>query len=555
MSKNQHKQAFINDVFVVLFMFIIEYIIFHNVIGTNNLLGDTVDGRLIAHISEHWYQVFCGNETITEMHGIFYPAENVLAYSDLLLPVGAFSALLRLIGVTPFSAFKYVMIFFHLLGGIVFYFHVRYQHRINIIPGLLATMVFTFSGIIFTQNVQIISVTTLSIGLVFLYNLLNNKKRSYRIINGVLFALFWVLEACNAFYVAYMFALQLIIFFIVAILVLLIRDRDRLLTYLRRWYEYVIYMVVMGLLLIPFLKLYMPIFNSGGGRTWEEVFVSPVELLFYNGLNNYALKDPLSDVHTGYCLTSFPGAFPLLTSILLLLIVCVGIVLAIMKKTATKRLIIILAISTILILLFGISVGGNTLWKIIYMIVPGAKAIRATQRWIVVMLVPLSLIIGLCANVTYVLCEGKKKVAICVAYMLVVLLFSYENIYWPGFSSSWNDDDSKAYEEYVKAPPDDCRIFYIKNGDVYGGNTYVNNTSFMSRDDKIQMDAMAIATFYHLKTFNGYSGLKPKNWNIVSDVGADTDNQAKEWMRINGIEPDNVYAYDMIKNTWSKVSN
>ena len=84
MKDKKVREELIIDAFAMLFLLAGELYFFRNIIGTGQLISDGSDGRLTMLIAEHWYNVFRGRASIMDM-GMFYPAKNTLAYSDMLL--------------------------------------------------------------------------------------------------------------------------------------------------------------------------------------------------------------------------------------------------------------------------------------------------------------------------------------------------------------------------------------------------------------------------------------------------------------------------------------
>ena len=81
------KNGVLYAVSAIVLLCVCEWFFFRKMYGSVLLFGDTGDGRLTMLITEHWYHVFQGRASVTDL-GIFYPAPNTLGYSDLLLGFG-----------------------------------------------------------------------------------------------------------------------------------------------------------------------------------------------------------------------------------------------------------------------------------------------------------------------------------------------------------------------------------------------------------------------------------------------------------------------------------
>ena len=99
--------------YIFIFILILsEIFFFRNILFNNSLFGDLGDGRLTMLITEHWYRFCCGLEKINDL-GIFYPVENTLAYSDMLLGYGIIHSIFRFCGLDMFISYKITLILVH----------------------------------------------------------------------------------------------------------------------------------------------------------------------------------------------------------------------------------------------------------------------------------------------------------------------------------------------------------------------------------------------------------------------------------------------------------
>ena len=109
--KNKHLVTWIELIIIIL---ILEAFFFRNILfDSGAMLEDAGDGLYTNLVTEHWYKVLIGKESIADLP-IFYPTEGTLAYSDMLLGFGIFHTVLRLLGINMFLSFKFTLIFTHL---------------------------------------------------------------------------------------------------------------------------------------------------------------------------------------------------------------------------------------------------------------------------------------------------------------------------------------------------------------------------------------------------------------------------------------------------------
>lgn len=134
-------------VIVSIILFICEWFFFRNVIGTANgaLIGDRGDGRFTTLIAEHWWRFIQGKEGFSEL-SIYYPYQNILGYSDLLLGYGIVHSFLRLIGFNMFSAYKWTLIIYHVFGTVSMYYLLRKTLKCHTLWAMFGTIGFCFSN-------------------------------------------------------------------------------------------------------------------------------------------------------------------------------------------------------------------------------------------------------------------------------------------------------------------------------------------------------------------------------------------------------------------------
>ena len=546
-------------IFFVILIIIAEYLFFHNVIGTDACLGDTCDGRLTALISEHWYQFFIGNDSLTEVHGMFYPTDNVLSHSDIMLGVGIIHSLMRALGAGIFTAYKYSLIIIHATGSLSLLFYLYHCKKNNIISSFLGVVFFSYSNILLLQgfNTQLFCVSFLVIELIFLHYFIHSGRRVVRLIHAVLLGVNLSLQFYTAYYVAFMGALQLFIIAVVLALMMIIRDRQHLLDLLKRWYEFVVAIACFILSMIPFVLLYIPRFRTQGGTDYDSVYVTHLSDLFYNGFDK--TQDSSIEIYSkNYSVLNHTEFFPVVTASLFGVLLILTLILIIIKRTCTDNgvkpyVIISLIISTAVIFIIGISINDFSLWRIIYTFIPGASVLRAGLRWHLILMLPLSVLTAFMTDYIYNLSADRLRYLTAALILIATGIIWLDNYNPSGALSSYNSTDSESFISYVKKPPLDAEVFYIKNGDEELGNRYIESvTPLIPSCCKIDMDALYISAYYNLKTINGYSGGTPKGWDIVALKDTDTDSQVADWIKLSGIDKDKVYVYGMRENAWHR---
>ncbi len=536
---------FLTSFFAILLILAGTYIFFDNVLLNDHLIGSRVDGRLNTFFVEHWFQVFCGNESWMQLRA-FYPAQNVLSYSDVMLGFALPYSLFRLFGVDMYMAFKYSVILVHLLGSIALWFFMNRCLKCSHWASLAAVVGFSFSNGYYaiTANPQMFAESLLPIILIcaFCYaKYFYDKRRVFFALAGL--GLF-VLLFYTAFYVAYFTCVFLFLFVpLFCLSACLCIPAKNIFSTIRKasvhWPEYLLYLALCVVAMLPFLYLYLPNFQNVGGRSWSDVVMYSPTLpnLIGQDINNIFNLD-LSVYHLK---TGFP---PLYLALFILTMVC-HVCLAVKNKRHGYKEIwsLSLAVSCIVSLFLVILWdNGFSLWYFFFKFIPGASAIRGIGRWLTFITLPVSICFSAFADV----CLGKYKAGrrcILPALALTVFLCNHSTV---GVTTTWNAASENAFTSSVPAPPDDCEVFYLTD--------YKHASTANDGWEEFQMDAWAIAQTYDLKTLNGYSGMYPDGWDLYM-ADENIDAKATDWMERNSADDIVLYSYDLGTREWTRKSD
>ncbi len=107
----------------------------------------------------------------------------------------------------------------------------------------------------------------------------------------------------------------------------------------------------------------------------------------------------------------------------------------------------------------------------------------------------------------------------------------------------------------MPVPPEDCKVFFISQGDNnHGRKEVIGLTDIFSNESAdYQLDAWQIANQYNLVTINGYSGQAPIGWKLDNPRYDYYNEAVNRWLEINNLE--NIYVYDITTKTWSLWEN
>ena len=135
--------------------------------------------------------------------------------------------------------------------------------------------------------------------------------------------------------------------------------------------------------------------------------------------------------------------------------------------------------------------GQFTLWRIVYWLVPGAKAIRAVGRIGLLLLFPISA--GIAATLDTLEARGLRGPLL---WLMIALLYE-QGLNGPTFSKL---DNRKDIQWLAHSIPKGCQSFFFTP--VTGASPFY----------KYQIDAIWASLERRLPTLNGYSGNLPKGW-------------------------------------------
>ena len=139
------KRNYVEIAIVVATLMVFEAVFFRNVLFSGQLIGNSGDGRLCTYLAEHWYRVFLGLDSVRDLN-MFYPAENVLGYTDMFLGIGVIHSFFRIVGVNLYTAFKLSIIAIHVFGTFSFFFLMRNTIKVRTVWALMGTAAFSFSN-------------------------------------------------------------------------------------------------------------------------------------------------------------------------------------------------------------------------------------------------------------------------------------------------------------------------------------------------------------------------------------------------------------------------
>lgn len=533
----------------IVFLIVLECVFFRSVLGIDSMFGDLGDGRLNNLFVEHWYRFFTGKEQFSDMR-IMYPTENTLGFSDCMLGFGIPYSILRMLGVHMYPAFKCILIGCHCYGTIALLHFLHKNLKLNIPSALVGVVVFSFSNYyqLKVGHCQLFAVSLIPGFLILVYKFFESlSKTRLRRIYGVSCVLYLEWMLYTAYYPIFFLMFFILLFTIVVLSVFALRKVNLLgptLQFIKANRGEVLgYAILGGAVAVPFLKVYLSSMRSFGSRSWGEVSsMLPSALDFVNVSNNNILYGKL---FSNFYLTETTCGFPFVTFFFLIAITIFYYNQYIRSSTVLRnnaaqlpdntKLYVqtALSLSILLLMVLLLSDRGYSLWYFVYLLVPGASAVRAVSRYLLFLGLPAGILLAwFCGGFS----EKKSALRKTAVFLLAVFLY-VENM--TSFQlGGWSSTSQSNFIESVSAPPEDCEIMYLlpdKKQSPYW---------------KYQLDAWEIANMYDLKTINGYSGQLPPELNLTFTMSPGIYTIAvDQWCIRNGLNR-GIYAYDEETDVW-----
>jgi len=541
---NKHYKEIIIYILLFFLVFFLELFFFRSMLFCrDNIIGDLGDSRLVSLILEHWYKVFFHNETIRDL-SMFYPVKNTLGYSDSLFLLSLPYSFFRLIGYQWLNAYQITLITTHFFGGLCLAWFLRRNLKLPFWACIIGLIIGYYSNsfyikIIHTQFITFSLIPLLFILLKNFYDCLSPGLTRKRIIYGLLSIFLFSGILLTSFYIGFFTALFFLIVLIVIVFYFYINKNfniKHIVCFIKAYkYELSFYVVFGIITLLPFIYIYMPIYQEMGARNWDEInyYLPNWYNFLYFSSNNF-----IYELQYGY---------PIITGILLI-IVCIFNIKKFFAATPSSGkdfsfymsigFSFAIVIITIFMLKFEIFGKNISLWYIIYKIIPGSSAIRAVFRFNQYLSLPVGIIISLYLSKQIHFDNSKyiRYIIMCSLLAITIFLNNQNSIK----ITSWTKSQINKYLEKVSLPPKDCEAFLLVN------NT--TNINFIH-----QLDAWSIANHFNIKTINGYSGQFPKSWLPIWNMEINK-NYCDLALWINKYNLNNIYLYDYINNNWIKYS-
>jgi hypothetical protein len=519
------------------------------------LMGDRGDARLVGFLHEHVYRWAFSFEVPFLSPPFFYNQTKTLGYTDAFVLNQVFYAPFRLLGAEPLLAQSLTIIALSAVGYLFCYMTFR---RFNVTVGIaaLAALVFTFPNNLFLvsphqQHFAVYYLPAVVYCAVAAVGDLRAKPRRAYVLSAIAGGLYG-LTFSTGFYMAWFFGLSLLIF---APLVILLAW-----PVVRRWWrenarEAVVLALIAGAAFMGALAIFTVIYGPvlALGLTWafseylyyaphlsDIINVSKFNIIWGNLIRTLGLVSEEQLVHNEH----FIALTPTVQAFVLASLVSAAFP-RFWPTDEQGRLMraVTIGCATVCILLYilTLKVGDQSLFRLLHAVVPGAKAIRAGYRGMVVGNLFAATAMALTMHRAIILLErsGRTSRTVPVGALYGLLGFCVvEQVNW-GPSSQLSRKFEAAWINRIGDPPSDCRAFFV-----------ADEPTDPTLEGK-QIDAMMVAQAKRLPTLNGYSGLKPPGWDFLNTKDPDYERRIQVWA-INR-KLDHVCRLDVDRGTWTPV--
>ena len=557
-ARSSSRTGHLDFVFPVCLYGLGAFVFFRGQILSNfdQAFGDRGDARFVVFLHEHVYRCLLGHGEFLSPP-FFFDQAKTLGYSEVFLLDQFLYTPLRLLGVEPLLALSWVVI---LLSPIGFTFLYLFLRRLGISATIasLAALIFTFSNNLYLksghlQHFAVYYVPVVVYCAAMAVGELHRRPRQAYLMGGFAGALCGLLFS-TSYYIAWFFGLALLIFTPVAACNSWSELRDW-------WRKQPARVLGLGLAsgigflaaLAIFFSIYASVLADGLARSFGEYLyfaprpydvvnvgaenlvwsrlIQALHLIDDDHLNNgerwVALTPTVQALLLASMIFAFrPGFWPAEGSLRVHRALVVG-------STAV----------CILLFLLVVSVGRYSVFYILYAIVPGANAIRASYRCMIVANLFAVTAIALTFDrvISFSSAEARQLLprggVAALTGLLLLAAIEQVNLAHPAGLSRRLEHQ---YFSAVAPAPRDCQSFYVAPEQ--------NATEF-----EVQLDAMMVAMMEHVPTLNGYSGFIPKGWDFYDTKAADYEQHALRWAAKRGITH-GLCRLDIKSGTWTLVT-
>jgi len=523
--------------------------------GFDLLFGDRGDTRFVVFIHEHIFQAMIGRSNLLSPP-FFYDVTNTLSYSDAFLLNQIIYAPLRGLGADPYLALLLTLMTLSVAGyGFLYALLRRFGHA-SVVTAVFSSFLFTFANNLYVnanhlQHFAIYYVPVVAYLAIYAITEIH-KHKNHSLMAGGIAGLLYGLLFPTGFYVAWFFGLGLLIFAPIFIFVSW--------NAVRVWFAAgPIRTGMLGLAfvdglvvgLIPFMLIYIPVFKVAGSRDFGEYLLyAPTFTDILNVGANFVWADFLEKIGLashGRTLGGGEQSIALTPGLQIFVILSLLIGLRARYWNSDNRNQLARAVTIagaavyVTLFLVTIKIHEQSVFLILFKLVPGAGAIRAGYRAMVVAnffaVISVALAIGRLSQMSSRYSGADLKVKSTRAAVVALMALGVVEQINLTRGSMVSRAFERAHFGNVGAAPTDCRSFYIANEPGQPPSI-------------VQIDAMLVAQRVGIPTINGYSGNFPPGWDFFDPSDVNYERNARAWAVHRGINA-GLCRFDMANGIFS----
>ncbi len=517
------------------------------------VFGDRGDARFVTFIHEHVYRWLHGGAALLSPP-FFFNQTKTLGYSDAFLLDQLIYAPLRLFGAEPMLATSLIAV---VLSSIAFVFSYLFLRRLDVSMPMasLGALLFTFANNLYLKSGHLQHFAVYYIPVIVYCALLavrdvhRRPRRAYPL--GAFAAALYGLLFSTGYYMAWFFGLGLLIFTPIVVYVAWPAVQAWWSTRPTR---------VLGLALVAsigflaalsiFAAIYGPVLATGAARGFSDYLMyapTPVDLVNV-GKQNLVWSSLIRVLHlirddrldNGEVSIALTPVVQILVASSAVLALRPGLWPADNAGRISRAFVIAGAVVCVLFYVLVVKTHNHSLFRALYDVVPGAKAIRVGYRGMVVANLFAVTAIGLAFDriIRLALQEPHRslRLARLGAVTAVLALAAMEQVNLAERTYLSRNFERQHLAAVGKAPPE-CRSFYAA---PQAGRAFY----------EVQNDAMIIALAQYLPTINGYSSLLAPGWDFLDTNAADYEQQAVHWAVNRGIA-EGLCRVDVERGIWT----
>ena len=529
----------LQSIAVVIGLIVSLWINFHWYWPNFNLApGDRGDTRLVIFILEHWLRVLQGLEPFFRLQ-MFYPDPNALAYADGLFLFGLPYAGFRLLGLDYFSSYQWLLALLVMIGYAAWFAvlrrALRQQTGIAVLGAILLTCMNSLQFL--AANGQLRGMMLYPLLIWLLWGFVGSQKKTNwkATLSLAGFAAGLGLLFFTSYYPAWFFLFTLVLFGLIALIAGILSDSRAAMTVVRgfivhhKW-QLLAAVAAFGISLAPFLVTYAPLIRANSSRTFNLVLdFAPslrdvVNVSSYNYVWARLLQSLGFDFGNSETQTGSPILILILFGIFLLRLIIRLRHAGWRQAYRKERMLALLSFTAIVLIAISIRVDGFSLWAVVYDAVPGASALRAIGR--ILILVDMIVIIAVTCGMDEILHSDRARTgqqgmrsAAAAALLGAALIAEQVN----AMPFRLNKAQELASMRSWQSPQVPCRAFFMSDAPP-------DDAPYGS----LHMDAVMISMQLGIPTVNGYSGIEPHKAFGLAPRGIEYRYRVLDWLRVQG---------------------